>query len=171
MKKFIAFILTICLVLCAFPVCSFALTDGDFEYFIENGRAVVTGYIGYNPTCEVPSTLGGKKVIRLGKGLGYSEKWGNNYIVDLIVPDCVEEVTNFGQHDALKTITIKNGGCSVSGFGRCNGLESLVIEDGGKGYGEVNGFSIVKTLKPLSFPKGQKLLVMVPFHSARQLPK
>ena len=50
MKKIISFILTICLVLCAFPVCSFALTDGDFEYIIEDGRAVVTGYIGYNPT-------------------------------------------------------------------------------------------------------------------------
>lgn len=158
MKKIISFILTICLVLCAFPVCSFALTDGDFEYIIEDGRAVVTGYIGYNPTCEVPSTLGGKKVIRLGKGLGYSEEWGNNYIVDLIVPDCVEEVTNFGQHDALKTITIKNGGCSVSGFGRCNGLESLVIEDGGKGYGEVNGFSYCENLKTVKLSERTKII-------------
>lgn len=158
MKKIISFILTICLVLCAFPVCSFALTDGDFEYIIEDGRAVVTGYIGYNPTCEVPSTLGGKKVIRLGKGLGYSEEWGNNYIVDLIVPDCVEEVTNFGQHDALKTITIKNGGCSVSGFGYCKGLESLVIEDGGKGYGEVNGFSYCENLKTVKLSERTKII-------------
>lgn len=158
MKKIISFILIICLVLCAFPVCSFALTDGDFEYIIEDGRAVVTGYIGYNPTCEVPSTLGGKKVIRLGKGLGYSEEWGNNYIVDLIVPDCVEEVTNFGQHDALKTITIKNGGCSVSGFGYCKGLESLVIEDGGKGYGEVNGFSYCENLKTVKLSERTKII-------------
>lgn len=160
MKKIISFILTICLVLCAFPVCSFALTDGDFEYIIEDGRAVVTGYIGYNPTCEVPSTLGGKKVKRLGVGGGYIDTWGSDVIVDLIVPECVEEVCNFSinENHTLKTITIKNGGCSVSGFGRCNGLESLVIEDGGKGYGEVYEFYSCENLRTVRFSQRTKII-------------
>lgn len=161
MKKIISFILTICLVLCAFPVCSFALTDGDFEYFIEDGRAVVTGYIGYNPTCEVPSTLGGKKVKRLGVGVGYIDTWGSDVIVDLIVPECVEEVCNFSinENHTLKTITIKNGGCSISGFGYCKALESLVIEDGGKGYGEINGsFSLCENLKTVRFSQRTKII-------------
>lgn len=160
MKKIISFILTICLVLCAFPVCSFALTDGDFEYVIEDGRAVVTGYIGYNPTCEVPSTLGGKKVKRLGVGGGYIDTWGSDVIVDLIVPECVEEVCNFSinENHTLKTITIKNGGCSISGFGYCKALESLVIEDGGKGYGEVNGFSYCENLKTVKLSERTKVI-------------
>lgn len=160
MKKIISFILTICLVLCAFPVCSFALTDGDFEYIIEDGRAVVTGYIGYNPTCEVPSTLGGKKVKRLGVGGGWIDTWGSDVIVDLIVPECVEEVGNFSinENNTLKTITIKNGGCSVSGFGYCKGLESLVIKDGGKGYGEVNGFSYCENLKTVKLSERTKVI-------------
>lgn len=160
MKKFISFILTICLVLCAFPVCSFALTDGDFEYIIEDGRAVVTGYIGYNPTCEVPSTLGGKKVKRLGVGGGWIDTWGSDVIVDLIVPECVEEVGNFSinENNTLKTITIKNGGCSLSGFGQCMALESLVIEDGGKGYGEVNGFSYCENLKTVKLSERTKVI-------------
>ena len=171
MKKIISFILTICLVLCAFPVCSFALTDGDFEYFIEDGRAVVTGYIGYNPTCEVPSTLGGKKVIRLGKGRGYTDEWGSNVIVDLIVPECVEEVGNFSinENHTLKTITIKNGGCSLSGFSYCMALESLVIEDGGKGYGEVYEFYSCENLRTVRFSQRTKIIGSTAFSKCNSI--
>lgn len=144
MKKLLSLILTVCLVLCAFPICSFAdVTSEGFEYRIEDGSITITGYNGYKADCIIPSSIDGRKVKKV------YQNGKNDSVVNLTVPESVEELGNFAKSDNLKTIVIKNGGCSIQAgsYANCSGLQSLIIEDGGKGNGEIQKWAFADCTK------------------------
>ena len=55
-------LLLLVLALCMMASSAFAQTEGDFEYFISDGQATITGYTGSASELILPDTLGGCSV-------------------------------------------------------------------------------------------------------------
>ena len=61
-KKALSAALALAFLLALLPLAAPARADGDWEYSIEDGHAVITAYNGAGGKVTIPSTLGGKTV-------------------------------------------------------------------------------------------------------------
>ena len=118
------------MVLAALPmtaVNSFALTDGDWEYTVNNNEATVTGYTGIFSDIVIPSTLGGYPVTEIGN----SAFNGNTTLRSIVIPNTVTTISNnvFQNCSNLETASLGNSVSTIGGyaFSGCSAMTRINI--------------------------------------------
>ena len=81
------------------------LVDGEWEYIIVDGKADIVNYLGDSTEVEIPSMVGGYRVVGLADGL-FAESWHENNarITTLTLPNSIENISDFAL-DCLYTLT------------------------------------------------------------------
>ena len=104
-----------------------AATSGNYEYNeLDDGTVEITGYIGSETNLNIPSTLNGKKVTKIGKDAFYR----NNDIVKVTIPNTVTTIgISFQYCGSLTSIEIPNSVTSISSncFQDCSNLSEIKI--------------------------------------------
>jgi hypothetical protein len=104
-----------------------AAFDGDFEYRVENGAAIVTGYRGSDSDVVVPDTLGALPVTRIDNNAFRNSRT----LVSIVIPEGVTTIGGFAFQNCrmLTDITLPESltafGASV--FKDCVGLREIVL--------------------------------------------
>ena len=132
-KRFLAFILTLCMVMTLIPAFSIpvlANTEGDFEFTISNGEATVTGYTGSETDLVIPDTLGGNPVVAIGF-IAFQRSYD---LVSISIPKSVSSIGigAFQYCSSLTNVSIPNSVTNISSraFYYCTSLASISIPEG-----------------------------------------
>ncbi len=131
MRKVLSIILSLIMVLTTLPLMrtnSFALTDGDWEYTLNNNEATVTGYTGSLTNLVIPSTLGGYTVTAVGNNAFQ----GNTTLETITLPSACNTINDYAFQgcSSLTTINYNNSPLQTIGkhaFDRCTSLTSVNI--------------------------------------------
>lgn len=118
----------VCLLLTATALAA----DEDFTYSLDDvGNATITGYTGSDPVLEIPDTLDGHTVTKIGRyAFGYSyEK--NEVLEGITIPDTVTEIEYraFSNCTALASVTLSANLTTLGSecFSNCTSLTSIRI--------------------------------------------
>lgn len=98
----------------------------DFDYTIQNGEIIITGYKGTGGEVEIPSTIDGYPVTEIG---GYTFSNLSN-IWKVTIPDTVKKIGNAAfMATSITDITIPASvqEISFSAFARCPSLKAVTI--------------------------------------------
>ena len=137
----------------AFDEPGFSGISGDFSYWISNGKAKITEYMGKNSSVNIPSSVGGYPVREIGIRAFYNDTniinvtipegvihigvhafMGCNHLKSISIPDSVSQIDfqAFCQCESLKSVDLPNSLTEISGslFEYCPSLESVSIPDG-----------------------------------------
>lgn len=126
--RILSAILAAIMVFSMMPMTTFAETSGDFEYIIlDDGTAEITGYNGNDKILDIPSSIDGYAVTRIGiSAFAHCES-----VTSVTVPDSVTFVGDSAFRDCpnLEKAVIGNGVTSVENgtFENCGNLTSVVI--------------------------------------------
>ncbi|MDF9836695.1 uncharacterized protein YjdB, partial [Breznakia sp. PF5-3] len=174
MRKIVKIILTVVI---AFSVLLIPQEDnmiaakisGDFSYEVSsNGTAEITNYIGDDTELEIPDTLDGYKVTKIGYG-AFSECKG---LEKVIVPDTVVTFGNyaFSQCTKLKEIVIPDSVVSLgqNAFSGCNSLNNVRIPSNIKSIGYGTFYDCI-SLDNVIIPEGVESLSGMAFGGCRNL--
>ena len=108
---------------------AFALTEGDYEYTVSDGKATITAYGGAGGNVVIPSTLGGYPVIAIGDDAFLNK----TNVTGMTVPEGVKSigVRAFFGCSNLETVTLPSTLESVGGqaFQLCNKINRVNISD------------------------------------------
>ena len=147
MKRFLAFILTVCLVVtfAPFTFTASAATSGYYTYTVFNGKATITNVSeSISGAVTIPSTLGGYPVTSIGEfafRLCYSLK-------SVTICNGVTSIASsaFDGCTFLKSITIPDSVTSIasSAFWGCGSLESITVDENNPVY-HSNGNCLIET--------------------------
>jgi len=103
--------------------------DGSFEYVPEDGGCAVTRYIGRLNSVNMPSTIDGAPVTRIGEG-AFS---GCDFVTDIMLPEDVADIgaNAFAGCAALTRVNIPGGVTALADglFMNCASLESFSMPD------------------------------------------
>lgn len=127
-KLFLIVMLCISLVLCSGAMAD-GLQEKGFDYYVEDGKAVVSGYQGTDTSIVVPSTLGGYEVTKLD----YECFAGQDMFVSVTLPDTLRVIgwTAFAGCENLRSIVIPAGVTEIGryAFSGCTSLSSVTLPD------------------------------------------
>ena len=129
MKKLIfAAMLSVLLVISACAMAA-GLQENGFDYYVENGEAVVSGYQGTKTDIVVPETLGGYKVTKLD----YECFAGQDGFTSVKLPNTLRIIgwTAFAGCENLRSIDIPAGVTEIGryAFSGCTNLSSVTLPD------------------------------------------
>ncbi len=128
-NRIISLILATALVAGICPLTTNASTQGDFQYELSYGNAVITGYTGSESNVVIPEILNGYYVVEIG-GSAFANK----------------DITSVTLHQNISSI-------GVSAFYNCSSLHSVNFADGGISI-EPYAFSGCTALTSLEIPYG-----------------
>ena len=136
LKKFLAFVMTVVMVLTAVPLggltfSASAENEGYYTYTVENGEATITDCDeSISGEVVIPNKLGGYPVTSIGQ-------WAFSYcngLTSITIPDSVTFIGScaFSYCTGLTSINIPDGVTSIceSAFTWCESLTSITIPDG-----------------------------------------
>ncbi len=129
---------------------TYSLTDGEFEYYVSDGSAIVTGYTGTDAIVVIPNSLGGYPVAEIGEfafkgcttaenifipegvtSIVYGAFYGCTSLKAVSLPDTVSEIGEaaFFNCKKLTEVTIPEGVTSIvyRAFMGCSSLASITI--------------------------------------------
>lgn|GEM_PF-6684176 len=159
-KSFISLALIIIFLFSALP--SFASDYGDFTYELEQGSAVITGYTGKGGDINIPLSIGGRAVTKIGdsafegnknitavslssNGLANIKTIGKNAfkncssLESVLIPSSVNLISDFAFSGCtgLSEITISSSSTEIGicSFENCDSLLSVYIPSSSVGYG------------------------------------
>ncbi len=124
-----------------------------YEYTtLEDGTAEITAYNGMEQEVEIPATLGGKKVTRIGDS-AFARCDG---LKKVIIPESIRTIGSdaFRYCTALTSVIISEGVTDIEdyAFYGCSGLTSITIPDGVTSIGE-SAFNSCSQLSSISIPE------------------
>ncbi len=133
------------LLVCMFPVVSYAeeeteteeiITSGDWYYYFEDdGTVTISGWRGENEEVVVPGEIDGLRVATIGKGAFIN----CDGLTSIEVPDSVTMIEDYAFYgcDALKNIEIPDSVIAIGDytFSGCNDL-TIIVET--NSYAEQN---------------------------------
>ena len=103
-------------------------TDALFTYVVQNGKAVITGYLGNSDTVVFPKTIKGYEVTAVGNGSVIS---GIRNVTTVVISDGVKTIGRAAFKDLsnLTNVTIGNGITSISAYAfyRCSGITNITM--------------------------------------------
>lgn len=127
-KLFFVAMLSILLVISACAMAA-GLQENGFDYYVENGEAVVSGYQGTKTDIVVPETLGGYKVTKLD----YECFAGQDGFTSVKLPNTLRIIgwTAFAGCENLRSIDIPAGVTEIGryAFSGCTNLSSVTLPD------------------------------------------
>lgn len=114
-----------------------ALTNGDWEYSVEDGKATVTGYKGTDEAIEIPSQIDGYTVTSI-KGGVTSDVYGSSgssgmfmNVMNVTLPDTLESIGEFAFSECglLVEVNIPDSVTEIAyrAFGDCRGLREVTL--------------------------------------------
>ena len=118
---------------------------GDFEYRIENGEAIITGYTRNVRVVTIPSTLGGYPVTTIGNR-AFS---GRSGLTEITFPDSVTTIGDYA-------------------FSGCRSLTSITLPDSELTIGK-GAFYYCSSLTMISIPKSVTSIGMDAFSGCSSL--
>ena len=140
MQKMLTWCITVVMLavsLC-FPLQASALTEGDWEFQLLDGEAMITGYNGPGGDVEIPEQLFGATVTEIEDVFSY-----NDSITSLDIPGTIKKIPEFFCWDAsnLSSVTLHEGleEIGASSF-PCKDIEKIVLPSTLKVIGN-NSFS------------------------------
>lgn len=130
MKRGLCFAALVCLLmLLAGTACAAGLQENGFDYYVENGYAVVTGYQGNQTAITVPKTLGGYEVVKLD----YDCFSGYDHLTSIKLPNTLQTIgwSAFAACRGLTSIEIPTGVTDIGryAFSGCTNLRSVSLPD------------------------------------------
>ena len=140
MKRIIVFLLLLALVIGPAGQ-AFADKNGDWEYFVDNGSATVTKYLGDDQYLLIPSMLGGCPVTVIGEGAIMHSPSSDtaSSLITIAVPDTVKSIENlnFAFYQDLLIVELPEGLQSIGNncFSNCGRLASIRIPSSVTGLG------------------------------------
>lgn len=116
MKKYLAIVLAVVLILSAIPMTAMANTSGNYTYEViseTDKTCVITKYTGSTRNLVIPSSLDGYKVVEIGEYAFFDkeESIGNKNLRSVEIPATVKKIGKFA-------------------FNACSGLNTVVLADG-----------------------------------------
>lgn len=116
MKKYLAIVLAVVLILSAIPMTAMANTSGNYTYEViseTDKTCVITKYTGSTRNLVIPSSLDGYKVVEIGEYAFFDkeESIGNKNLRSVEIPATVKKIGKFA-------------------FNACSGLNTVVLVDG-----------------------------------------
>ncbi len=108
MKKLMTIVLSVVMLICVLPMSALvaaAETDGIYTYVVENGEATITGCSDGRGVLNIPSTLGGYPVTKIG-----CDAFAYTYFSEIVIPEGVREIEQYA-------------------FSYCSNLEKVKIAD------------------------------------------
>ena len=154
-KRCLSILLSLVLAVIAMPltaVGSFAETCGDWDYSVINGNeAEITGYYGSATEIEIPSTLDGYRVTRIGNNTftHYTS------LTSVIIPDSVTSIGHFAfeRCESLESVTIDSvASIGFAAFYACISLTSVIMLNGVTSI-DAYAFNGCFSLKNVTIPK------------------
>lgn len=155
MKKVISITLVLLLLMSVCVLNTSALEYNGFKYTEDDGKAVITGYIGADTDLVIPATLGGLKVEEINDNAFYQ----NDNITSVTIENGIKEIGDkaFYNCTALTKVTIPDSVTELgdSAFSYCVYLTDVTL---GKGVDEIsnNCFSHDTRLESIVIPEGVK---------------
>lgn len=106
------------------------VSQADFQYRVENGEAVVTGYLGRSTTVEIPETLGGYRVCAVGDSAFASQ----TRLTSVEIPEGVRQIGWFAFSGCvmLEKVTLPESVTSIDygAFEHCKSNLTVTCKDG-----------------------------------------
>ena len=180
LKKFLAFVMTVVMVLTAVPFGGLTFSasaedEGYYTYTVENGEATITDCDeSISGEVVIPDTLGGYPVKSIGiyafedctgltsitipygvTSIGCNAFYGCTGLTSITIPDSVTSIGSWAFDDCtgLTSITIPDSVTSISyrAFDGCTGLTSITIPDSVTSIGD-SAFSDCTGLTSITIP-------------------
>lgn len=103
------------------------LTDGDYQYRVDNNEVTITKYIGTSSTIVIPNVINGYSVTSIAdSAFRYSKN-----LTSIMIPDNVTTIGDYAFADcsSLSNITISEGVTDLRNyvFWNCSSLQSITI--------------------------------------------
>lgn len=108
------------MLLLALPI----VANGQFTFTTNNGAITITGYTGSNGMVNVPSTIAGLTVVKIGEWAFYGDS-----VTNVLIPDSITNIEDGAFFDCLSltNVTLGNSIASIGDwvFGFCPSLTSI----------------------------------------------
>lgn len=128
------------------------ITD-DFAYeLLDDGTVSITNYIGSKISLEIPETINGYQVTKIG---AYAFR-GNRTLLTISIPDCITTVGEYAFADTvIRTLKWGTGLKTIEpcAFQNCSGLRTLDIPAGVESIGN-GAFMFCSSLISVTLPEG-----------------
>lgn len=115
---------------------AFAESDGDWKYKVENGRAIITDYIGTGKTITVPATVNGISVSKV-EALSRTNK---GKVTSITFSEGITEIgaSLCNGYTALEVVTLPKSLTKIgaSAFNNCSSLRGITLPSSLNSIGE-----------------------------------
>jgi len=126
-KRIVSLIMAMMLVLGIVPISAADVADGDYTYEIYDGEATITGYTGTDKNIELPATLDGYPITKIGAGAFNSR----DHLESVVIPEGVTYIGTgaFSSCQNLNTVVISSEVEFIENyaFKRCDQLTEINI--------------------------------------------
>ncbi|MCL2637236.1 MAG: leucine-rich repeat domain-containing protein [Oscillospiraceae bacterium] len=127
-KKMIAILLAVVLVLGLVGCSGGGDPASDFEYRAVSGGIEITKYVGTSVKVNIPAKIEGEPVVSIGWGA-----FENSGIMEVNIPNSVANIYGraFWNNNGLTSITLPDSLTSIgnNAFAHCTGLTSITLPD------------------------------------------
>lgn len=138
------------------------LSYGDFEYAVlKEGTVKISKYKGTGGVVEIPDSIDGKPVTRIG----YYAFNGCKKLISVTIPDSVTKIEDGAFWGcSLTNVTIPAGVTSIAvgAFSNCSSLTAVDVDNDNMNYVSLDGVLYNKDISELIYCPGGKTSVSIP---------
>lgn len=157
LKKYIVFIIIVCLCMNLFACQTPFSSQKEFEYEIYDGYVTINRYLGSDINVKIPSQLDNSYVQKIGTEAFYQCV----DIVSISLPDTITEIESsaFYKCYSLSAINLTKNIRKIgeNPFFRCTSLDSIIVDRENEDYSDIDGVLFNKDQTELiAYPEGKQ---------------